>query len=279
MKKIITISFLVVITNFCFALKPDRTYSTTPDSLGLNFTKQIIKTDDNASLNSWIINPPEAQNNGTTIILSYGDAGNMSYWLNQAAILSQVGFTVVLFDYRGFGKSSDFEINPEQLYYNEFATDLETVIKWTKQNLKFKKLGILALSMGTIMTTIAVQKEKVDFIIGEGFVLNPNEIKEKLFKFKQKNITLPENSDNYINLIPKIEAPMLLFSGTLDNFTTLEDSKLIVKQKPNRKLVEFTGNHLEGFAVLSGEYYGSKYIQEISKFLGKYSKKLAFIYF
>jgi pimeloyl-ACP methyl ester carboxylesterase len=267
MKKIITISFLTFLTNFCFALKPDKTYKTTPDSLGLNYTKQVIKTDDNARLNAWIINPPEAQNNGTTIILSYGDAGNMSYWLNQAAILSQLDFTIVLFDYRGFGESSDFEMNPEQLYYNEFATDLETVIKWTKQNLKFKKLGILGLSMGTIMTTIAVQNEKVDFIIGEGFVLNPNEIKEKLFKFKQKNIILPENSDNYVDLIPKIEAPMLLFSGTLDNFTTVEDSKHVVKQKPNRKLVEFTGNHLEGFAVLSGEYFGSKYIQAMNEFL------------
>lgn len=267
MKYILSVLVFTLLSPICFALNPDTIYHITPDSLGLEFKEFKIETKDNALLNTWVLKATEELNNGNVIILAYGDAGNMSYWLNQAGVLNQSGYTVVLFDYRGFGESSAFKMNPDQLYYAEFAEDLTTIIQWTKEKLEYKKFGILSFSMGTIMTTLALQTEHVDFIIGEGYVLNPMDIKYKIYKFKQKKIKLPKNSKNYTKIISKIDTPMLLISGTLDNFTTLEDSQLIVKQNTNRKLIEFIGNHLEGFQVLSGDFYGQIYLEEIELFL------------
>ena len=176
-------------------------------------------------MNSWIIKADEKVKNGITLILCYGDMGNMSYWLNQAGVLSQVGYDVLMFDYRGFGKSSAFKINPDYLYYDEFATDLTTVIKWAKLNLNSKKLGLISFSMGTIMSTIALQSESVDFFIGEGFVLSPKNIQSKLYDLKSKNILLPESSDNYDEMVKNLKLPILLFSGTQDLVTTDKDSE------------------------------------------------------
>lgn len=267
MKNIIIIFLFVIGTTFSYALKPDRVYHLTPDSLDVAYTMHIIETPDKAKIKAWFLSAHDSIYNGTTLILSYGDAGNMSYWLNQAVLLTKKGYSVLMFDYRGFGESSDFEVDQNQLYYNEFAVDLMSVIKWSKQNLNFDNLGILSFSMGTIMSIIATQSERADFIIGEGFVLNPTAIKTKIFQFKQKEIILPAKSDEYESLVEKTEIPMLLFSGKKDQFTTLIDSQTIVSQKINRKLIEFEGNHLEGFSSLSKNYYGELYIAEIDRFI------------
>lgn len=269
MKNTLLIFGFFVLTVYSYALKPDRVYHLTPDSLGVAYTTHRVETPDNAKINVWFLKANDSIDNGTTLILCYGDAGNMSHWLNQAVVLNQNGYSIVLFDYRGFGESSDFEINPNQLYYNEFAVDLISVIRWSKQHLNYNKLGLLSFSMGTIMSTIASQTEQVNAIIGEGFVFNPSAIKSKIFQLKQKEIILPAKSDEYKGLIATIEIPMLLYSGSKDQFTTLTDSKKIVSQKANRTLVEFDGNHLEGFHVLSKSYYGEVYIAELDKFIKK----------
>jgi len=56
-----------------------------------------------------------------------------------------------------------------------------------------------------------------------------------------------------------------LFAGSEDIVTTIDDCKVVVNQKNNRTLVEFNGNHLQGFQALTAE----KYIFEIEQFLGK----------
>lgn len=270
MKQILLLLLFTFLIQVCFGLKPDSTYHSTPDSLGLIYeTNSISTSDSKAELNSWLIKADPEIENGITLILCYGDSGNMSYWLNQAGILSQVGYNVLLFDYRGFGKSSSFTIHPDQLYYDEFAIDLESVISWAKSNLEYKNIGIISFSMGTIMSTIALQTQKIDFLIGEGFVLDPVKIKNKILKLKGKEITLPESSKRYVKMVSNLKLPVLLFSGTEDKFTTTKDSQKVIKMNKNRRLVVFEGNHLEGFTKLSGEYFGQEYIAEINHFLVK----------
>src|ERR1700745_2483977 len=92
--------------------------------------------------------------------------------------LSQVGFTVVMFDYRGFGESDSFAIDPKMLYYNEFATDLTSVIRFAKEKYPGNKTGVWAFSMGTIITTLACNTAHPDFIIGDGYVTSPVKLKE-----------------------------------------------------------------------------------------------------
>jgi hypothetical protein len=265
------IIILIAIFNsfFTLALKPDSLYQITPDSLKLKYESLKISTPDSLNLQVWKIIPELKVKNNSTIILAYGDSGNMSYYLNQAAILSQRGFAVILFDYRGFGKSSSFTMNPNQLYYNEFAIDLVSVIKWTKAEFSENKIGIWALSMGTIMSTIALQQEPLDFFVGEGFVINPTKIKTKIFELKGKEILLPDGHTEFQNKINTLTMPMLLFAGNEDIITTIEDSKNIANQRKNRSIVTFKGGHLQGFQSLTKKYFGDLYILKIEKRISK----------
>lgn len=265
MKKLFLI--LLFITFNIYALKPDRNYLGKPDGINIVYKEYDINTSDNFKLKTWVCEPKPENDNKTTLILAYGDAGNMSYWLNQVAELTKNGFTVVTFDYRGFGQSSDFTINNDYLYYNEFVTDLITVIKWTKQEIKNNKTGIWALSMGTIMSTLALQHEKVDFLIAEGYVISPQAIKESLKQLKNKEIILPEGADKYKNNLDALKIKTLLFAGNKDIVTTVNDSKYVASLNKENKLIEFEANHLQGFQTLSTVSYGDKYITEILRFI------------
>ncbi len=266
MKKII----LLLLLSFAiksFALKPDLKYKQKPNDLNISYEEYFVSTPDNFKLKTWICSPQKKLDNKTTIILAYGDAGNMSYWLNQVAELVKNGFTVVTFDYRGFGESDYFKIDNDYLYYNEFANDLVSVIRWAKTKTIENQIGIWALSMGTIMSTLAIQEEKVDFLIAEGFVINPKKIKQVIKELKNKDIHLPTGYDKYENALNQLSIKTLLFSGKQDIVTTVKDSEKVKNLNEQNKLIEFDGNHLQGFQILSSNSFGDRYIAEIIEFL------------
>lgn len=266
MKK--TLLFLLIAFSIkAFALNPDLKYLRKPSELNISYKEYLVLTSDNLNLKTWVCSPEKKLDNKTTIILAYGDAGNMSYWLYQVAELVKNGYTVVTFDYRGFGESDSFNINREYLYYNEFVNDLSSVIRWTKKNIGGNQIGIWALSMGTIMTTLAVQQEKVDFIIAEGFVIDPMKIKQSIKELKKKEILLPTNYLQYKNTLDSLSIKTLLFSGNQDIVTTVVDSKFVKNLNEQNRLIEFEGNHLQGFKVMSSDSFGDRYILEINKFL------------
>ena len=259
--------FFFNLTLSVFGLKPDSTYITNPHDLGLAYKNLQLQTVDNAIIDVWQIFADSTTTKNTTLILAYGDSGNKSYWLYQAAILSEFGYDIVLFDYRGFGKSSEFTMNANQLYYDEFATDLSCVIHWSKEEYSKNKLGVWALSMGTIMTAIALQTESIDFLIAEGFVLDPIAIQQRIGKMKSKEIVLPESHSNYAKCLSNLQLPVLLFAGTSDLFTTVGDSKSFANSAKNRRVISFNGDHLQGFQCLTKSDFGDKYIADMDRFI------------
>lgn len=260
-------TMLIMLSSGClYALKPSRVYEAIPDTLHLPNEKNTITTDDNFHLKSWTFLPGKDADNKITLVMAYADAGNMSWWLTQAAIFSQLGYTVVLFDYRGFGESDPFTIDPKMLYYTEFANDLSAVIKFAKERYPKNKTGVWCFSMGTIITTLAAQTATPDFIIGDGYVTNPQNIKEYYAK-SNDIINLPASATDYTKALSNIKIPMLVFSGSQDKVTTDVSVKTLKKVKPLLTVINFKGDHMHGFEVLSKDFPGSEYAKAIEKFL------------
>ncbi|AFL83034.1 prolyl oligopeptidase family protein [Belliella baltica DSM 15883] len=269
-KSILCLLILISSITSVFAINPDREYIRTPDSLGLKFESVSVQTPDGFDIKAWIYSANESTDNGRLLILAYPDAGNMSYFVYQSAILSSQGFTVVTFDYRGFGKSSDFDIERNMLYYDEFVTDLISIGEFTKQNFPDKNIGIWGMSMGTIIAVKAMTslKGKVDFLVTEGFITNTELIVERIFKDKELNISLPKNSTDYLKCLNDLSVPILIFSASKDNITPFEDA---LNFKRNRisgicEIVNFEGDRLSGFNFGDGEW-GTFYINKINQFI------------
>jgi len=84
MKKILFLVLVTIAIN-TFALKPDLKYLRKPNELNISFKEYFITTPDNFNFKTWLCSPKKEADNKTTLLLAHGDAGNMSYWLNQVA--------------------------------------------------------------------------------------------------------------------------------------------------------------------------------------------------
>ena len=253
--------FTLVAALFCcivsvYAINPVREYNLTPEKAGLDYEEIKVSTPDGYQLNTWLMHPAEVDKKPLTLVIAYGDGGNMGFMMGYAMGLVRSGYTVITFDYRGFGHSDDFEINKDCYYYNEFATDLESVLKWAKSKKGEDKLGVMAFSMGTAMATLAYQKESFDFLIGEGVVYDPIENIKRIKVLKNKDLILPQKAKKLKRKVLKLEVPVLYFAAQKDEVTTREDTYKIARSLDNCKVVEYDGDHLMGAATLGlGEYF------------------------
>ncbi|MEV0719446.1 alpha/beta hydrolase [Asanoa sp. NPDC050611] len=62
-----------------------------------------LRTSDGLTLGAWLIPPSGARDRRVAVLVAPGNAGNRRHRLPLAAALAAEGFTVLLFDYRGYG--------------------------------------------------------------------------------------------------------------------------------------------------------------------------------
>ena len=70
----------------------------------------------------------------------------MGDWVHLGRFLQLYGIDVWLYDYRGFGASSDFSIERNQLFHTEFVSDLSAV-----SNYVYYRTGKVPYLMGISM--------------------------------------------------------------------------------------------------------------------------------
>ena len=272
MKYILLVLLVMNGLSDAFALKPDSNYVAFPDSNYVKYREEKIEeVEDNIIINSWIYTPDEKQDNGVLLILSGGDGGNMSYWVTHATLLCQYGFTVITYDYRGFGHSSFMEIEESHLFYDEFVADLKAVTDFSLKRFPGKHIGYLGYSMGSLISMLAFQeyRDKIDLIITEGLLFDVSCTTAQIEKIKEKKIII----DTKFNLKPefivgRIEVPALNFKGSLDN--TINDCMdMDFLTKKGWETVNYEGGHLAGMSAMRDKYYGDMYVKSIIEFLRK----------
>lgn len=111
------------------AVEPKAAYAQLPDAVGLAYTAVDVDTADGAHLKVWWL--PNPKKSKRTILLVPDGTGNMGDNLDRVAALEKLGYNVVAFDYRGFGGSSAFEMNPNLYFYPHFVDDVSSMITWT----------------------------------------------------------------------------------------------------------------------------------------------------
>ncbi|MPR31801.1 alpha/beta hydrolase [Salmonirosea aquatica] len=262
------LAFFFFVPSIASALPPEREYWITPDSLGLDYVQKELVTPDGARLLSWSLPTKSSEPLHKTLLITNATTGNMANMLHYAKAFLAAGFDVVLFDYRGFGHSSDFPKDPAYLYYNEYVTDMETAIVAAKKQFPENQLGILSFSASTILATLAVQKRPVDFIIGEGYVRDPSRIIE-IWKVMDPSLklVLPAGAEGYVQATRRIPCPMLLMTGTQDDITPPADVRAVADMRPNRTFLLYEGHHLQATIVWEENEFADGYVRRIREFV------------
>ncbi|WP_063050586.1 alpha/beta hydrolase [Nocardia arthritidis] len=82
---------------------PERTVLQTPAVLGMEYAELFLPTSDGEIVDAWWM---PARNSVGHILFAHGNAGNLGDRVPIYALLTEAGFDVLAFDYRGYGRST-----------------------------------------------------------------------------------------------------------------------------------------------------------------------------
>jgi len=165
------------------AMKPERGYRAIPADYGIIARELTITTRDSIPLRAWFYpaqdtvgiandlvgaeipvpgerRPParayRASPGGPrpTVVISGGDAGNMTYLIFYAYQLFTRGFNVMTFDWRGFGESAPWPLEQDRLCVTEFLTDYDAALDslLRQPEVGARGVGVLGFSTGAYLS-------------------------------------------------------------------------------------------------------------------------------
>lgn len=258
MKKVYTLILCFTYAFLTYAINPSKQYSYTPEKLDLVYEEIMLKTDDGTNINVWHLPSTTIKR---PLIISQSDAGNMGDWLYLGMYLQAYGIDVWMYDYRGFGKSSDFSINRNQLYYTEYVLDLSAVVNYVYQQTSMEP-ALMGISMGTIIVNeyLSNTTHKINNLILDGFVNDPTIWKERL-QNNGKYIVLPQETKFSKKAYKRKNILYLVASD--DKYSFLQD---IPHRKSSKVTIkEFKSEHISSFMK-----YPKEYSREIQLFMAEH---------
>jgi len=95
---------LLFITQSRLVFLPQREFDALPSDYGLEAAEAMVAAADGVRIHLWLLRTTAAPARGT-VLFCHGNAGNISHRLDTARIFLDLGLDVLLFDYRGYGRS------------------------------------------------------------------------------------------------------------------------------------------------------------------------------
>jgi hypothetical protein len=239
-KKIVLLTALLSLFIFqTIALSPSREYKTTPADYGMNYEEVSFQTEDKLTLNGWYFT--NKGNPYKVIILSDDGDGNMADMIEIASNFISLGYNVLTYDYRGYGKSAEFQINPKFYIYAQFEKDLNAAIDYVKKyHSTCKTMHLYGLGIGAgLSLSIGANRVEVTKVIADAPYLTFESIQKQIKTVKGIDVLLPLGY----------------------NKVTMEP-KYALQEK---------GSQLTGILLITGEYnevYTSKSLKELGKIKG-----------
>jgi pimeloyl-ACP methyl ester carboxylesterase len=117
----------------------------TPDEVGIPYQEVRLAVAGGHELRVWMM-PGGTRG---VVVVSPGNSGPMSCYLFTAQLLTEGGWTVVLYDYEGFGQSTG---EPSLLTLRD---DLDAVVDWTREQTGHDRVTLFGMSLGSIPSVAA----------------------------------------------------------------------------------------------------------------------------
>jgi uncharacterized protein len=206
---------------------PSRTIEQTPADAGLAFRDLTFGTADGERLHGWWIQR-RADPLGH-VLLCHGNAGNVGDRLLHAALLTAVGFDVLLFDYRGYGRSSG---RPgEQGTYRDAHAALACLLRQAEVDparvLYFgESLG------GAVALELAVAQPPAGLVLLSAFTSVRDMAR---LHYRQIPAALVPDAYPSLRLIATLRAPLLVVHGEDDALVPVEHGRALCRAAPDPK--------------------------------------------
>jgi hypothetical protein len=302
------VSLLLLPSSSLYALKPERQYRASPSDYGIVYRQVVFQTTDGLQLKGWffpaqdtsgIANSiigrmvpvpqelkPKARPYTTrgdsrkpTIIICDGDAGNMTQLIFYGYHLFTRGYNVLLFDWRGFGESSDWPTEQDRLCYAEYITDYDAAVDFARQQpeVDTMRIGVMGFSTGAYLSfAIAAKRTDIAAYVGRALLTSFADILPILKQASpDRNFIAPENYPSEllpVNAAKNVSIPVFLIVGEKDNRTPVWMSKKIADELKGPKELWIVPNAEHG--GMNGPEFITypEFFDKVAAFCGKFLK-------
>ncbi len=256
----VLLSILLYIFQPKFVYFPQAHIDQTPDMAGLVYEDIYFDTEDGVRLNGWYIPAPDAKK---TLLFFHGNGGNISHRLQSLKIFHDMGLSVFIIDYRGYGNSQGDA--GEQGTYK----DAEAAWKYLSQTrgIADKDIIVFGRSMGGAVATWLASQYTPGLLILESTFTSIADMGQHYYPYLPAKF-LARIKYSSIDRIAEIHCPVLISHSETDEIVPYDLGKALFDKAPSPKVfMQLTGGHNDGFIIS-----GSKYIEGIENFIGNYGE-------
>ena len=220
---------------------PTKSFAVNPDDYDLNFQDVFINVSQNDSIHAWYFPQPRNPDSAKTVLFCHGNGGNISYRLQTAIFLLQRGVNVMMFDYRGYGRSSGSPT--ESNTYDDAKAAYDWLI--SEQSAQSADVFIFGRSLGGAVAVELATNVGCGGLIVESSFDSAIEMAKGLFPFFPVGLLIKYDYDS-ISKISKINCLKLFTHSQADDLVPFERGKRLFEAAPEPKsFYEISGRHNE----------------------------------
>jgi fermentation-respiration switch protein FrsA (DUF1100 family) len=233
---------------------PGRTLTMTPADARMDYEDVSIETADGVTLHGWFV----AGRSSRVLLFFHGNAGNISHRLDSIRQFRDLGLSVLIIDYRGYGQSGGRTTETGLYLDGDAAWSYLTEARGVSP----KDVVVFGRSLGgSIAARLAAQRHPLALIVESSFTSVPD-IAQELYPWLPAR-WLSRLSHATRDYIRDVRCPVLVVHSRDDEIIPFHHGKDIFTAAPEpRTLLALRGTHNDAF--LRDE---RTYIEGLSMFL------------
>lgn len=231
---------------------PAKDFPLMPEHLGLNAQDVFVKTEDGVHLHGWFFPVEKSQ---FCLLLFHGNAGNISLRLPKAKAWTDRGVSVLLIDYRGYGKSEG-EIKSSA----DLTKDAKAALDWLKRKRNYATTQIILYgeSLGAVPAIELAGHELFKAVILEAPFTSLKDMAKMLYGMAP-DFLLKDFEMNNEEKITRLKSPVFFLQGTDDEVVPFSMGQRLFQLAPEPKgFFKVKGGRHNDLAEKAGEDYYAK---------------------
>jgi uncharacterized protein len=242
---------MLVLCLFFFQSKllyfPSRDIVATPARAGLPYEPVTFTTGDQVRLDGWFVPAEEPR---AVLLFFHGNAGNISHRLDSLSIFHELGLSVLIFDYRGFGRS-DGRMSEEGS-----DRDAEAALRYLKEErgVPLRKIVYFGRSLGGAVAAHLATKETPAALIIESTFTSVPDLAAQLYPFLPVRL-LNRFAYDAKKALEAVSCPVLIVHSADDEIIPIKHGReLLAVANDPKQFLEIHGSHNEGFLFSKRDY-------------------------
>ena len=223
-----------------------RTLTVTPADVGMDYQDVFIETTDGVTLHGWFV----AGRSSQVLLFFHGNAGNISHRLDSIRQFQDLGLSVLIVDYRGYGQSEGR--TTEKGIYRDADAAWQYLIE--DRGIFASDILVFGRSLGaSVAARLAAQQQPLGLIVESSFTSVPD-IAQDLYPWLPVR-WLSRLSHATREYVRDVKCPILVVHSRDDEIIPFRHGEAIfASANEPRTLLAIRGTHNDAFLTDARAY-------------------------